>query len=125
MGYEVFTTRTMFDQGLGEMNDKSSMSHLMGMHYLYYSRDWLIVTLLGSAKREKRLQENEWEVFSYENKSIQQELNLSGSYQQGYSAAYNTPLYIQVVCKGFYISNIWNYHSLKDTQPFRYAPKTA
>jgi hypothetical protein len=39
MGYEVITTRTMFDQGLGEMNDKSSKSHLMGMNYLYYSRD--------------------------------------------------------------------------------------
>jgi hypothetical protein len=39
MRYEVFTTRTMFDQGLGEINDKSSMSRLMGMHYLYYSRD--------------------------------------------------------------------------------------
>jgi hypothetical protein len=39
MGYEVFTARTMFDQGLSEMNDKSSMSQLMGMHYLYYSRD--------------------------------------------------------------------------------------
>ena len=39
MGYEAYTTRTMFDQGLGEMNDKSSKSHLMGMNYLYYSRD--------------------------------------------------------------------------------------
>ena len=53
MGYEAYTTRTMFDQGLSEINDKSSMSHLMGMHYLYYSRDWLIVTLLGSAKEKK------------------------------------------------------------------------
>lgn len=39
MGYEVFTTHTMFDQGLGEMNDKSLKSYLMGMNYLYYSRD--------------------------------------------------------------------------------------
>lgn len=53
MGYEVFTTHTMFDQGLGEMNDKSSKSYLMGMNYLYYSRDWLIVTLLGRAKEKK------------------------------------------------------------------------
>ena len=53
MGYEVITTRTMFDQGLGEMNDKSSKSHLMGMNYLYYSRDLLIVTLLGRAKEKK------------------------------------------------------------------------
>ena len=53
MGYEVITTRTMFDQGLGEMNDKSSKSHLMGMNYLYYSRDWLIVTLLEKSKEKK------------------------------------------------------------------------
>ena len=34
-------------------------------------------------------------------KSSEQGLNLSGSWQQGHSAAYNTPFLIQVVCKGF------------------------
>ena len=34
-------------------------------------------------------------------KSSEQRLNLSGSWQQGHSAAYNTPFLIQVVCKGF------------------------
>ena len=33
-------------------------------------------------------------------KSSEQRLNLSGSWQQGHSAAYNTPFLIQVVCKG-------------------------
>ena len=32
-------------------------------------------------------------------KSSEQGLNLSGSWQQGHSAAYNTPFLIQVVCK--------------------------
>ena len=35
------------------------------------------------------------------NKSSEPRLNLSGSWQQGHSAAYNTPFLIQVVCKGF------------------------
>ena len=35
------------------------------------------------------------------NKSSEPRLNLSGSWQQGHSAAYNTPFHIQVVCKGF------------------------
>ena len=34
-------------------------------------------------------------------KSSEPRLNLSGSWQQGHSAAYNTPFHIQVVCKGF------------------------
>ena len=34
-------------------------------------------------------------------KSSKPRLNLSGSWQQGHSAAYNTPFLIQVVCKGF------------------------
>jgi hypothetical protein len=34
-------------------------------------------------------------------KSSEPRLNLSGSWQQGHSAAYNTPFLIQVVCKGF------------------------
>ena len=33
-------------------------------------------------------------------KSSEPGLNLSGSWQQGHSAAYNTPFLIQVVCKG-------------------------
>ena len=33
-------------------------------------------------------------------KSSEPRLNLSGSWQQGHSAAYNTPFLIQVVCKG-------------------------
>ena len=33
------------------------------------------------------------------NKSSEPRLNLSGSWQQGHSAAYNTPFLIQVVCK--------------------------
>ena len=32
-------------------------------------------------------------------KSSEPRLNLSGSWQQGHSAAYNTPFLIQVVCK--------------------------
>ena len=35
------------------------------------------------------------------NKSSEPRLNLSGSWQQGHSAAYNTPFLIQVVYKGF------------------------
>ena len=34
-------------------------------------------------------------------KSSKPRLSLSGSWQQGHSAAYNTPFRIQVVCKGF------------------------
>ena len=35
----------------------------------------------------------------YGDKSSEPRLNLSGSWQQGHSAAYNTPFLIQVVCK--------------------------
>ena len=38
---------------------------------------------------------------AYGDKSSEPRLNLSGSWQQGHSAAYNTPFLIQVVCKGF------------------------
>ncbi|KAG5040128.1 hypothetical protein JHK85_012604 [Glycine max] len=36
--------------------------------------------------------------------SKRQGLNLSGSWQQGHSATYNTPSRVYVVCKGFYPS---------------------
>ena len=38
---------------------------------------------------------------AWRDKSSEPGLNLSGSWQQGHSAAYNTPFLIQVVCKGF------------------------
>ena len=40
------------------------------------------------------------------NKSSEPRLNLSGSWQQGHSAAYNTPFLIQVVCKGFIVGGL-------------------
>ena len=44
---------------------------------------------------------DEWGCRAGGDKSSEPRLNLSGSWQQGHSAAYNTPFLIQVVCKGF------------------------
>ena len=50
---------------------------------------------IGSARAE------EGGLSRVRDKSSEPRLNLSGSWQQGHSAAYNTPFLIQVVCKGF------------------------
>jgi hypothetical protein len=37
-------------------------------------------------------------------------ISLSGSYQQGYSTAYNTQLHIKVVCNGYILTHVLNYN---------------
>ncbi|PHT26133.1 Regulator of rDNA transcription protein 15 [Capsicum baccatum] len=46
-------------------------------------------------------------------------LNLSGSWQQGHSATYNTPSHIKVVCKGFCRPLDGNCTSRRPPRPFR------
>jgi hypothetical protein len=41
----------------------------------------------------------------------QRGISLSGSYQQGYSTAYNTQLHIKVVCNGYILTHILNCNS--------------
>ena len=64
----------------------------------------------GAACAERRTRSEEWEergsvgrptrgLSRVGDKSSEPRLNLSGSWQQGHSAAYNTPFLIQVVCK--------------------------
>ena len=53
------------------------------------------------ARTQKTQQASDGWVVALGNKSSEPRLNLSGSWQQGHSAAYNTPFLIQVVCKGF------------------------
>ncbi|CAN7105522.1 unnamed protein product, partial [Brassica rapa subsp. narinosa] len=46
-------------------------------------------------------------------------LNLSGSWQEGHSATYNTPSRIDVICKGFYPPLGGNYNSRRSERCFR------
>ena len=55
----------------------------------------------GEARRRLSLKGVVADARARRDKSSEQRLNLSGSWQQGHSAAYNTPFLIQVVCKGF------------------------
>ena len=55
----------------------------------------------ATEERERPWRGSERGLLRARNKSSEPRLNLSGSWQQGHSAAYNTPFLIQVVCKGF------------------------
>ena len=58
----------------------------------------------GSSMRRfralKTQQASDGWVVALGNKSSEPRLNLSGSWQQGHSAAYSTPFLIRVVCRG-------------------------
>ena len=43
-------------------------------------------------------------------------IGLSGSYQQGYSTAYNTQLHIKVVCNGYILTHVLNCNSWGDPE---------
>jgi len=66
----------------------------------------MVEALLGDEDDWKIWKEQEVE---YEKKYIgQRGISLSGSYQQGYSTAYNTRSHIKVVCNGYILTHVLN-----------------